>query len=698
MKKNLFFAFTFIIIALHTHAQTQTPFIQWQKTFHDPYLGLTGNEIATCMRVTADGGSIVSGFANVDEGPTIKLDSNGNIQWAQYFLNSIKNSTRTYARSIQQTADKGYIIGGQALILRKGFSFSDDDDYWVVKLDSLGNKQWEHTYGDSAYDDVTQSIIQTKDEGYILTGSTYNFSSPPGMDVTVVKLDSDGNLQWRKKYGGSASEEANSIIQTTDGGYILAGYTESNDGDVSGNHSVFTEDYWIVKLDDTGNIQWQKCFGGTNNDMAKSIVQTAAGDYVIAGTSWSNDGDVTGSNGAPGDYWIIKISGTGNLIWQKAYGGSKGDVANSLQQTADGGYVVAGYTFSKDDDISFAHRHYDEWIVKLNSGGALEWQRTLGGRFDDQANAIDVTKDGGFMVAGYTASNGGDVTNNYGGDDYWVVKLSPDKLNDGIRLNPYHIASNCSASNSISCTVNSSAPTTVYLYKFDALYDSAVTVAGHVGFHDLPSGAYYAKVFSGGGSSTSDLVSVIPVPVNLTTSNIQSTQAQLSWAAFDCADRYRIEYKKQTDTEWQIVRTDWKKNTYVLQNLIASTNYVWRVAAWKTKDGINATGGFSDSLAFTTSGPGANDALASSLHANNVTAFPNPAKNSITVQFNAGKAGNNRIELNDISGRSLQTKTVTAIKGINKISIDVSNYTPGMYMITLTDDDHIKRTLKFTKE
>ena len=167
---------------------------------------------------------------------------------------------------------------------------------------------------------------------------------------------------WQKSLGGSLIDIAYSIQQTTDGGYIIAGYTESTDGDISGNHGIW--DYWIVKLTSTGNVDWQKSLGGSGWDRAFSVQQATNGGYIIAGESYSNDGDVTGNHGA-NDYWIVKLTLSGEIEWQRSIGGSSFDWGYCIQQTTNGGYIIAGYSMSDDGDVSGNQGDRDYWIVKL---------------------------------------------------------------------------------------------------------------------------------------------------------------------------------------------------------------------------------------------------------------------------------------------------------------------------------------------
>ena len=229
-------------------------------------------------------------------------------------------------------------------------------------------------------------------------------------------------IEWQKCLGGTSWDYAKSIQQTSGGGFIVAGETWSNDGDVSGNHGIV--DSWIVKLNSSGDIIWQKCFGGTDDDVAFSIQQTSDGGFIVAGYTSSNDGDVSGNHGG-GDYWVVKLDSSGTIQWQKCLGGTDNDEAKSIQQTSDGGYIVAGETWSNDGDVSGNHGNSDYWVVKLNSSGDIEWQKCLGGTVKDIAKTIQQTSDGGFIVAGYTNSNDGDVSGIHGDYyDFWVVKLN----------------------------------------------------------------------------------------------------------------------------------------------------------------------------------------------------------------------------------------------------------------------------------
>ncbi len=346
------------------------------------------------------------------------------IQWEK----SLGGSSSDGASSIAQTTDGGYIVAGASLSNDGDVTLNYGGiDCWVVKLDANGTIQWEKNYGGSGNERV-ESIIQTIDGGYIFAG----FSGSTDGDVTgnngstdywIVKLDTIGTIQWEKNLGGSGSEGANSIYETTDGGYIIAGESDSNDGDVSNNNG--NDDYWVVKIDNLGNLLWEKSYGGSSGEVAYAVLPTNDLGYLVIGESISNDGNVSNNNGGR-DYWVVKLDSIGNLVWQKNYGGSSFDRGKSVVQTQDGGYVIAGRSGSNDGDVT---GHYggiavpDYWVIKIDSIGNLIWEKNLGGTFSDIPEEMVATTDGGFVLIGSSGSFDTDVSANYGNWDYWAVKI-----------------------------------------------------------------------------------------------------------------------------------------------------------------------------------------------------------------------------------------------------------------------------------
>ena len=361
----------------------------------------------------------------------VKLDSSGNIEWQK----SLGGKKDDFASAIEQTEDGGYIVAGHSKSHNGDVSGNHGGaDYWIVKLDSSGVIEWQNCFGGSK-DEFCQSVQQTADGGYIVGGYTESnngdvLGNHGGADYWIIKLDASGAIEWQKCFGGSDSDYGYSIQQTIEGGFIAGGVSYSNDGDVSGNHGE--RDYWIVKLDNIANIQWQKCFGGIDGDNLGSIQQASDGGFIVAGESGSNDGDVSGNHGNL-DSWILKIDTSGSIEWQKCLGGTNNELANSIQEATDGGVIVAGISASNDGDVSGIHIDSggnifnDYWIFKLDSLGNLQWQKCLGGSNADYAYSIQLTADSGYIVAGSSYCNDGDVSGNHGSRDYWVVKLDCQK-------------------------------------------------------------------------------------------------------------------------------------------------------------------------------------------------------------------------------------------------------------------------------
>lgn len=425
--------------------------IEWQKA-----IGGTGTDLTNWVLPTTDGGYIVAGSTDSQNGDVtgyhvggygcyigcgstyveicgyypdalvVKLNSTGAIQWQK----SLGGTGSENLLCIQPTADGGYITSG--------YTFSNDGDVsgyhpgnneadaWVVKLNSSGDIQWQKALGGSGCDYVNR-VLPTADGGYILAGHTDSqdgdVASASEKDIWIVKLSSSGAILWEKTIGGSYDEFAYALQVTADGGYIIAGNTNSNDGDVSGFHGGNEPDAWVVKLSGSGTIEWKKTLGGTMYDCAKSVQPTTDGGYIVSGETKSNDGDVNGGNNGSQDAWIVKLTSNGALQWQKTYGGFNDENAQSIQVLADGGFIVSGYTNSDNGNVSGNHGAQDAWLLRLNSSGNLIWQKSLGGTGNEKGQCIQPASDGGVIVAGQTNSNNGNVSGLHGGIDAWIIKL-----------------------------------------------------------------------------------------------------------------------------------------------------------------------------------------------------------------------------------------------------------------------------------
>jgi gliding motility-associated-like protein len=348
----------------------------------------------------------------------------------------VYSKTNNVGRSVIKTSDGGYITCGGVQFTSDQSNNQRKTDALIIKYSALGVIEWKKNYGGSD-DEAAHSIVNTSDGGYLFVGYTLSNdgdvigrprTSDQFSDVWVVKLSNTGNLEWQKCLGGSFSEVANAVAATTDGSYVFTGYTDSNDGEVTGQHGG-PSDVWVVKLSATGNLLWQKCMGGSKIDEGRSIDLAADGGVIICGRTESNDGDVSGQHGFF-DIWIVKLNISGVIEWQKCLGGAREDVGNSVKTTPDGGYIVCGESSSFDGDVTYNHSGTnnlaDVWGVKMSKAGTIQWQKTLGGTEFDIGYSIDNDPSGGYIVAAYTYSNDGDVEGNHSAmRDAWITKLDP---------------------------------------------------------------------------------------------------------------------------------------------------------------------------------------------------------------------------------------------------------------------------------
>jgi len=374
-----------------------------------------------------------------------------NIQWAKCY----GGSRTEYANSIIQDRDGNFVFGGQS------FSANGDvtdhhggigntlPDFWIVKLNDTGKLLWERSYGGTNGDGCNK-IIQTNDGNYIAVGTTFSHTAdavgnhdttkPPLSgtgDILVIKIATNGLVLWEKCYGGTNNEYGYDIQQTNDNGYIIAGTASSTDGDVKGMHNgsggIPATNMWVVKIDDTGKLQWQKCLGGSYFDQALAIRQTKSNNYIVCGGAYSTDGDITRPLGN-GDAWVVKLDDTGTIIWQRTLGGSDFDIFSSIVLNPEGNYVFAGSTRSNDSMVSGNHLDTagkpteDAWIVKTDTDGNILWQKLYGGSGTEIVNDVKLTIDSGFILNSSSTSNDGDVHFNYDADsgyvdDMWVLRL-----------------------------------------------------------------------------------------------------------------------------------------------------------------------------------------------------------------------------------------------------------------------------------
>ncbi len=292
--------------------------------------------------------------------------------------------------SVQQTSDGGFILLGFTESFGAG-----ESDIWLIKTDGEGTIQWQHTFGGSDRDEG-YSVQQTSDGGFILLGTTNSFGAGGG-DIWLIKTDGEGNMLWQRTFGGDKEDVGFSVQQTSDGGFILLGWTSS--------FGAGESDFWLIKVDGEGTMLWQRTFGSDKSDYGFSVQQTSDGGFILLGFTLHVE-----SLFAPGDALLIKTDAEGAIQWQHTFGGDKYDGGYSVQQTSDGGFILVGSTWS------FGAGKYDVWLIKTDGEGTIQWQRTFGGSEVDDGSSVRQTSDGGFILLGVTESFGA------GGSDFWLIK------------------------------------------------------------------------------------------------------------------------------------------------------------------------------------------------------------------------------------------------------------------------------------
>ncbi|MBM3331756.1 hypothetical protein FJY68_07900 [candidate division WOR-3 bacterium] len=371
---------TLAVICMASIASAQTG---WWRTYGGP-----SDDDGRSIQQTADDGYIVAGWtksfgAGYADVCLIKTNAQGDSLWVRTYGGPNQDG----GNSVQQTTDGGYIIAGGSGSFGAGLY-----DVYLVKTDASGDTLWTRTYGGTDQD-MGNSVQQTADGGYIITGCTKSFGAG-NWDVYLVKTNALGDTVWTRTYGGAQSDWGYSVQQTADSGYVIAGYGAGN------------ADVYLIKTNAQGDTLWTRTYGGSRQDVAYSLQLTADGGYIIAGE--------TDSYGAAnGDVYLIKVNPQGDTLWARTYGGPNYDDGRSVQQTTDGGYVIAGIT------QSFGAGNSDVYLVKINALGDTVWTATYGGPQSDAGYSVQQTADGGYVVSGGTYSFGAGTPDS---DNVYLIK------------------------------------------------------------------------------------------------------------------------------------------------------------------------------------------------------------------------------------------------------------------------------------
>lgn len=403
-------------------------------------LGGSLNESAQSIVKTTDGGYAILGHTQSTDGDVenktnasfdfwlLKFNSDDKLQWQKTYGGSDDDR----GLDIIQTQEGGYAI--------LGYSKSTDgnvtenmgaNDFWICKLDSSGNITWQKSYGFLGAD-IGYALTETNDNGYLITGvldvsasggqgnSKSLNTQHAGGDYWAIKLNTNGDKEWSKFFGGTFTDTPYDVVQTQDNGYLIVGSSDSDDVDIKGNQGTY--DFWVVKISESGNLLWEKSFGGSQIDEAWGVLASNDGNFIIVGDTRSNDKDVTNNNGAA-DAFVIKITPNGDLIWRKSFGGTSFDTARSISKSNDGGFLISGSSRSSDGDVLKNNGQNDAWVFKINNIGDLEWQKTMGGTNVDLAFDAISLNDDSTIVVGESSSSDKDILENKGFTDLLIFKI-----------------------------------------------------------------------------------------------------------------------------------------------------------------------------------------------------------------------------------------------------------------------------------
>jgi len=381
MKKTMFFTVLLGLLFASTAVAVEPGDTLWARTY-----GGIDSDYGECVQQTTDGGFIVAAWtfsfgAGSSDFYLLKTDANGDTLWTRTY----GGSDGEEASSVAQTADGGFIIAGGT-----GSFGAGRMDVYLVRTDADGDTLWTRAYGGSA-SEFGLSVQQTTDGGYIVGGYTESFGAGSS-DCYLLKTDANGDTVWTRTYGGSADEYAESVQQTTDGGYVIAGWT----------FDLGDYDVYLIKTDANGDTLWTRTYGGANDEFGVSVQQTADEGYIIAGYS---------ARGWVSDVYLVRTDANGDELWTRTYGGSGADYGESVEQTEDGGYIVVG-------EIEISGHWHDVYLVKTDANGDTLWTRVYGGTAWDFGHFVQQTADGGYVVAGITNSFGA------GFQDVWLLRVA----------------------------------------------------------------------------------------------------------------------------------------------------------------------------------------------------------------------------------------------------------------------------------
>ncbi len=407
---------------------SQSPSLQWIKCFHP-----ARSNWSWSLLPNSDDNFTIGGYVDCDtlvcnygiqDMIIFNSDSSGNIVWE----NCLGGSSQDEMYSLLP-CNNGYLFSGVTNSNDINVTGNHGQmDSWIGKTDSTGNLLWERCIGGTSNLDIIHMSALTNNGGYILAGESQSIDGDLlgvnllGLNAWLIKLDSLGVVEWQLAPGGTNGDGFYSVIQCADSGYLAIGYTTSNDSIVTGNHG--SQDGWVVKINHAGNIIWQKCFGGSNDESLNSGIQTLNGDFILTGWTYSNDGDVSGNHGNS-DLWILKIDSLGNILYSNCRGGSSWESGRNIIKLNNETVLVSGSAYADGGDVLGTHGDDDGWILNFDESGNLIWQKCVGGSQLDLISDLDQLPNGEILFSGYSGSYDDDMDcNQQGFVSIFVGKLS----------------------------------------------------------------------------------------------------------------------------------------------------------------------------------------------------------------------------------------------------------------------------------
>ena len=401
-------------------------------------MGGSKNDVYKSIANTTDGGYVILGYTQSKDGDistkltedfdfwVLKFSADNTLLWSKTFGGSKDDR----GEDIIATKDGGFALLGYSQSTDNDVtSNAGSKDFWLLKLTSSGALSWQKNFGFLGSDYGT-ALLETNDNGYLITGvldvtasngqgNSRSTQRHAGGDIWAIKLNNSGGLEWSKFYGGSFTDIPLGVVKTIDNGFIIAGSSDSADVDITNNKGGY--DFWILKIEASGTVVWEKNFGGSEIDEASAITQTNDGNFIVVGDTRSSDKDVSKSNGAA-DLWMLKISQEGVLIWEKTFGGTSFDVGRSISRTQDNGFIISGSSRSLDANFNNQGQN-DALIIKVDSEGNIVWQETAGGReIDFLYDAVELNNKT-IIAVGESNSEDGDIPENKGFSDGLIIQI-----------------------------------------------------------------------------------------------------------------------------------------------------------------------------------------------------------------------------------------------------------------------------------